>query len=94
MASPRPYLAHTPVALAHRGGALYAPNVGLENTLTAFGNAVAIDTETLGWIIERATNTHLATLLSRELWQPMGMEFDADITLAASRCFAETPIPT
>ena len=42
MAAPRPYLAHTPVALAHRGGALYAPNLGLENTLTAFGNAVAL----------------------------------------------------
>jgi glycerophosphoryl diester phosphodiesterase len=42
MASPRPYLARTPVALAHRGGALYAPNLGLENTLTAFGHAVAL----------------------------------------------------
>jgi glycerophosphoryl diester phosphodiesterase len=42
MASPRPYLAHTPIALAHRGGALFAPNVGLENTLTAFGHAVAL----------------------------------------------------
>ncbi len=41
----------------------------------------SIETETLGWIIERATGTHLATLLSRELWQPMGMEFDADIAL-------------
>lgn len=36
----RPYLAHTPVALAHRGGSLFAPNLGLENTMTAFGNAV------------------------------------------------------
>lgn len=35
----RPYLALTPVALAHRGGALFEPNVGLENTLTAFRNA-------------------------------------------------------
>ena len=42
MASPRPYLADTPVALAHRGGALYAPNLGLENTLRAFGNAIAL----------------------------------------------------
>jgi glycerophosphoryl diester phosphodiesterase len=42
MASPRPYLARTPVALAHRGGALYAPNLGLENTLTAFRHAVAL----------------------------------------------------
>lgn len=41
----------------------------------------SIETETLGWVIERATGTHLATLLSRELWQPIGMEFDADITL-------------
>lgn len=38
----RPYLANTPVALAHRGGALYGPNVGLENTLTAFRNAVRL----------------------------------------------------
>ncbi len=40
MATPRPYLARTPVALAHRGGALYEPNLGLENTLTAFRHAV------------------------------------------------------
>jgi len=38
----RPYLDRTPVALAHRGGALYAPNVGLENTMTAFRNAIAL----------------------------------------------------
>ena len=40
--STRPFLAQTPIALAHRGGALYGPNVGLENTMTAFGNAVAM----------------------------------------------------
>ncbi|GAA1988357.1 glycerophosphodiester phosphodiesterase [Terrabacter lapilli] len=38
----RLYLDRTPVALAHRGGATYPPNVGLENTMTAFGNAVAM----------------------------------------------------
>lgn len=38
----RPYLDRTPVALAHRGGSTYPPNVGLENTMTAFGNAVAL----------------------------------------------------
>ncbi|GAA2742617.1 glycerophosphodiester phosphodiesterase [Terrabacter aerolatus] len=38
----RAYLQRTPVALAHRGGSLYTPNVGLENTMTAFGNAVAL----------------------------------------------------
>lgn len=40
MSASRPYLAATPVALAHRGGALFEPNLGLENTLTAFRNAV------------------------------------------------------
>ena len=35
------YLADAPpVALAHRGGAAYGPNRGLENTLAAFGRAV------------------------------------------------------
>jgi glycerophosphoryl diester phosphodiesterase len=38
-----PYLdPATPVALAHRGGAAFGPNVGLENTLVAFGHAVAM----------------------------------------------------
>ena len=36
-----PYLAGpTPLALAHRGGAAYAPNVGFENTMAAFRRAV------------------------------------------------------
>lgn len=33
------YLAPDFVPMAHRGGALYAPNLGIENTLTAFCNA-------------------------------------------------------
>jgi CubicO group peptidase (beta-lactamase class C family) len=41
----------------------------------------SIETETLGWVLERATGTGLSALLARELWQPMGMEFDADIAL-------------
>lgn len=31
-----------PIAMAHRGGADYAPNAGLENSLTAFRNAVSL----------------------------------------------------
>lgn len=31
-----------PLALAHRGGTLYAPNVGIENSTRAFRNAVAL----------------------------------------------------
>jgi CubicO group peptidase (beta-lactamase class C family) len=41
----------------------------------------SIETDVLGWVLERATGTELAALLSRELWQRMGMEFDADIAL-------------
>ncbi|MGL5849234.1 MAG: glycerophosphodiester phosphodiesterase, partial [Phycicoccus sp.] len=38
-----PYLSPpTPVAMAHRGGAGYTPNLGVENTLAAFGRAVAM----------------------------------------------------
>ncbi len=36
------YLDTPPLALAHRGGAEYPPNRGLENTMTAFRNAVAL----------------------------------------------------
>ena len=32
----------TPVGLAHRGGAAFGPNVGLENTLAAFRRAVSM----------------------------------------------------
>jgi glycerophosphoryl diester phosphodiesterase len=42
MVTTRAFLERTPVALAHRGGSLYGPNIGLENTMTAFGNAVAL----------------------------------------------------
>ena len=42
-AADHPYFdAPTPIALAHRGGAAYAPNRGLENTLAAFREAVAL----------------------------------------------------
>ncbi|MDQ2758811.1 MAG: glycerophosphodiester phosphodiesterase [Actinomycetota bacterium] len=37
---PRPYLDEPPLALAHRGGATYGPNVGIENSLRAFRTAV------------------------------------------------------
>jgi CubicO group peptidase (beta-lactamase class C family) len=44
----------------------------------------SIETDTLGWALERATGVSLAELLSRELWQPMGAEFEACI--AIDRC--------
>ncbi len=38
----RPYFDTPPIALAHRGGAAYEPNLGLENTMSAFREAVAM----------------------------------------------------
>ena len=41
----------------------------------------SILTDVLAWVIERAGGKRLHELISRELWQPMGAEFDAEITL-------------
>lgn len=40
-AARHPYLDPPPIALAHRGGALFPPHEGLENTLAAFEGAAA-----------------------------------------------------
>ena len=41
----------------------------------------SILTDVLAWVIERAARTRLHELIATELWQPMGAEFDAEITL-------------
>jgi len=43
----------------------------------------SILTDVLGWVVERAGGARLHELISRELWQPMGAEFDAEITVDA-----------
>ena len=43
----------------------------------------SILTDVLALVIERAAGERLHELIARELWQPMGAEFDADITLDA-----------
>ncbi len=40
-----------------------------------------VNTDTLGWVLRRATGLHLAELLSQRLWQPLGAEQDAFFTL-------------
>jgi len=37
--------------------------------------------DVLAWVIERAAGERLHELIARELWQPMGAEFDAEITV-------------
>lgn len=41
----------------------------------------SIETEVLGWIISKVTGQDYATFLSNALWQPMGAEADARITI-------------
>ena len=41
----------------------------------------SIETDVLGFIVERATGTPLAELMSREIWAPMGAAEDAYITV-------------
>lgn len=38
------------------------------------------DTDMLGWVCERAAGARMADLISHLIWQPMGAEFDAEIT--------------
>ena len=38
------------------------------------------DTDMLGWVCERAAGVRMAELISTLIWQPMGAEFDAEIT--------------
>lgn len=41
------------------------------------------DTDVLGWICERASGTRMAELIATHLWQPIGAEFDAELTCDA-----------
>jgi CubicO group peptidase (beta-lactamase class C family) len=38
-------------------------------------------TDMLAWVMERAAGARFADLVSRHLWQPMGAEFDAEVTV-------------
>ena len=41
----------------------------------------SILTDMLAWVMERAAGARLADLISAHLWQPMGAEFDAEVTV-------------
>jgi CubicO group peptidase (beta-lactamase class C family) len=42
------------------------------------------DTNMLGWVCERAAGARMADLISLLIWQPMGAEFEAEITCDGS----------
>src|SRR6202011_4856379 len=43
----------------------------------------SILTDVLAWVLERAAGQRFSDLVAGELWQPMGAEYDADVTLDA-----------
>ncbi len=43
----------------------------------------SILTDVLGWVLEKAGGARLHDLIAQLLWQPMGAEFDAEITVDA-----------
>ncbi len=50
----------------------------------------SIETEVLGWVLERVSGLSLADLLSQALWQPMGAEAEACFTIdRAGTCLAD-----
>ncbi len=61
----------------------YFATLGREGTHGGPFRYQSILTDVLGLVLERAAGERLAALISREIWQPMGAEFDADITVDA-----------
>ncbi len=59
--------------------------MGLENDREHGGpfDYRSILTSMLGWVVERAGGDRLGPLIEREVWQPIGAEFDADLTVDA-----------
>ena len=47
----------------------------------------SIETDTLGWVLERVSGLGLAELVSRELWSRMGAEHDASFTVSLDSGF-------
>jgi len=66
----------TPDGLRHFLGRLQP-----EGQHGAMFHYVSANSELLGWVLERVSGLSFAELLSREIWQPLGAEFDAYITL-------------
>jgi CubicO group peptidase (beta-lactamase class C family) len=63
-----------------RGMYFYLTQIGRD---TGHGGSFvyrSADTDMLGWVCERAAGTRMADLISLLIWQPMGAEFDAEIT--------------
>src|SRR5262249_16455277 len=70
-----PALANDP-----RGAYAYLATIRSEGPHGGAFTYRSADTDMLGWVCERAAGERMADLISTLVWQPMGAEFDAEIT--------------
>jgi glycerophosphoryl diester phosphodiesterase len=94
-----PFFDHpVPLPMAHRGGALYEPNVGIENTLMAFANAVKLGYRYLETDVHASRDGVVFAFHDRGLWRltdrtgRIGELDSADVRRARVR--GREPIPT
>lgn len=76
------YMGWRPGLSPGANGGMYAYLATLDTAGPHGGEFVyrSADTDMLGWVCERASGVRMADLVSTLLWQPMGAEFDAEIT--------------
>jgi CubicO group peptidase (beta-lactamase class C family) len=59
----------------------FLPTIGRDNSKLGKFSYRSGSTNVAGWVLEAATKQPLAELISEHVWQPMGAEFDANITV-------------
>jgi len=64
-----------------RGLYRFLPTIGRNEANLGKFHYKSGSTDVIGWVLEEATGRRLAELMSEYIWQPMGAEFDANITV-------------
>ena len=59
----------------------FLPTVGREKSKLGTFSYRSGSTNVIGWVLEAVTKQPLPELISEHIWQPMGAEFDANITV-------------
>ena len=62
----------------------FLPTIGRNKSKLGKFSYRSGSTNVIGWVLEAATGQPLAELISEHVWQPMGAEFDANITVDES----------
>jgi CubicO group peptidase (beta-lactamase class C family) len=66
------------------GGYDFFPTIDRNESNVGKFNYRSGSTDVIGWVLEEATGKSLATLISENIWRPMGAEHDAYITVDKS----------